>query len=203
MPKNSHPLEIDFRLVCDVGMLAIQWGRVEWTLKKIVIAVVGAKAAPGLLLTGDMGFRALANFLSCVVQSKPKGKERLMADLETLLEEGYRLYALRNSFVHNVWTSDEEPSEDERLLVVRFRGKIQLYSEHWSDDQRSQIVDDVVAYLIGLTELARKHRLFKPFHDWEKRAVSEGTVDQLRPARPRGRSPKTEEVLRRLRALPE
>lgn len=203
MVKTVHPLQVEPGLVLDIGMLTLQWARVEFTLKKIVVGLVTTNAPIGLLLAGDLGFRAMENFITCVIESKPQSKKLLWADLEALLAEARRLYALRNSFVHNTWQTGDDKDETPHLLVIRFRGKIQIYPETWGGDQREQIIEETVHLLIGLNTLARKHGLFRSFDRWEKRATSQGTVAQQRLANPRGRSPKTIEVLTRLRALSE
>lgn len=201
MPTTSHPLDIDPPLVLNIGMLAIQWARVEFVLKKITVSLLGAEAPNGLLLTGDMGFRAIDNFISCVIESKPAKHEKMTAGLALLMEEARRIYALRNSFVHNSWIGGDQDTHY-NLLVVRFRGKIQLYSEHWTEKQLSAAVQETIDLLIALTAFAKKNRLFKTFHKWEKQATSQGTHGEPRQARPRGRSPKTEELLTQLGALP-
>jgi hypothetical protein len=195
MARTIHPLDIDARLVIDVGMLTIQWARVEFTLKKILIGILKAEAPVGLLLTGDLGFKAIQNFTDCYLEANPSAI--LATELSQLMKEAARLYSIRNSFVHNTW-HPEASADKHHLLVVRFRGRVQLYSEVWSDQQRANAIEETIALLTGLSSFGQKHGLFIAFDEWERQASSPETLAPRRLANPRARSPTTEELLRQL-----
>jgi len=197
MAQRFHPLAIDPNLITNVGLIAIQWARIEFTLQKMVVGILDAHAPTGLLLSANVGFRALQDFISCYVQSNPPQGPDFASDLEALIGEAQRLYAIRNKFVHQSW--HPENGKDE-LLVLRFRGKIQIYSERWSETQIATAAQETVELLTALTELADAYALFDRFEEWEQQTPLSETIAPLRLAQPPVRDPKTIEVISRLKS---
>jgi hypothetical protein len=198
MANRIHPLEISPRLVLHVGMVAIQWARIEFTLSKLMVGLLRAEAPVGLLLTSGMAFQTIKNFVACYVEANPLDGPIFCEELTTLIEEADRLRIVRNSLVHNSWHPDEV--DQHHLLVLRFRGRIKIHSEVWSDEQFTAIIQDMIDLLGGMAAFLEKYNLQKAFLEWEQLSSSPEAIAPRRLAEIRERSPRTVEILRQLRS---
>lgn len=196
MGSAIDPLDIPPRLVIDIGMIAVQWARVEFILQKMIVGMLGAEASTGLLLATGLGARSMTDFVSCYIEAAQFDDPSFGSDLPALMLEYNRLAGIRNSLLHNTWHPDAE--DEQHLLVLRFKGKVRVLEELWSADQREAVIDDIICLLQALSNFGTKFNLFAAFDRWEKQATSAGKVAPRQTAQPPARSPKIEEVLSRL-----
>jgi hypothetical protein len=159
MGRIVHPLEINPKLVLHVGMVAIQWARVEFTLSRMTVGLLKSDAPIGLLLTSDLGFQTIQHFIACYVQTNHPHGPDFGEEITALIGEADRLRIIRNSLVHNSWHPDEE--DEHRLLVLRFRGKIRMYSEVWPDPVLVQVVEHLIELLRGLSDFIQSTIFWK------------------------------------------
>lgn len=200
MGKNIEPFDISHRLVLAVGMVAIQWARVEFTMQKLVIGLLKANGPVGFMLTSGLGNRAMTDFLGVVAESaRPDAfTPQFSADLKLLVSEFNRVQTQRNKVVHNTWP--ESNNATALALVARFKGKVQFREELWDVSDVERIADDTVALLTDLNCFARLHRLFEPMEEWEQHASSIGTPLEPVPPAFQNRDPNLTELSRRLRS---
>ena len=201
MAKSVDPLKLNPKLVLHVGMIAIQWARVEFTLSRMMVGLLKSDAPVGLLLTSGMGFQTIQHFVACYVQTGHRHGPDFGEEILAVIEEADRLRIVRNSLVHNSWHPDD-PSEH-LLLVLRFKGKIRMYSEIWPDHLFQQVVEDMLGLLGALASLIRKYKLMESFEAWELRSPSPETLAPRQPADVPVRNPKTTEILFRLQSWTE
>jgi hypothetical protein len=202
MGKNIEPFDISHRLVLAVGMVAIQWARVEFTMQKLVIGLLRANGPAGFMLTSGLGNRAIADFLGVVAESaRPDAfAPQFGADLKLLVSEFNRVHTMRNKVVHNTWP---DSSDDKALaLVARFKGKVQFREEVWEVSDVERVADDTVALLTDLNCFARLHRLFDPMDEWEQHVSSTETPQEPVPATFQNPDPNLKELSRRVRSSP-
>lgn len=198
MGRIVHPLEINPKLVLHVGMVAIQWARVEFTLSRMTVGLLKSDAPIGLLLTSDLGFQTIQHFIACYVQTNHPHGPDFGEEITALIGEADRLRIIRNSLVHNSWHPDEE--DEHRLLVLRFRGKIRMYSEVWPDPVLVQVVEHLIELLRELSDFIQKYNLLESFDEWERRSPSPDTLAPRQLADVPARNPKTTDILSRLRS---
>lgn len=179
MADTVEPFDVNPRLVLAVGMLAIQWARVEFTVQKIIVGLLQSDGPIGLMLASNMGNRSISEFLGAFQQAvKSDSYDADFApSLRVLITEFDRILGIRNRIVHNSWPNNF--SENQALaLVVRFKGNTRLHEELWEISDIEGVIDDTVQLLTTLTLFAQKYDLFGPMHAWEKHASSVGTPDE-------------------------
>ncbi|NKX64201.1 hypothetical protein HEP89_08805 [Labrenzia sp. 5N] len=173
MANTVEPLDVNPRLVHSVGMIAIQWARIEFTFQKILIAIIDADGAAGLMLTSNLGNRTISDFVKTYASEikSSEATEDYGSELTLLANEFDRLLGIRNRIVHNTWPQNLS-DEQAVALVVRFKGKSRVHEEVWDLDAIALLVQDIVDYLDSLTRFAVRYDLFKPMHSWEQRTTS-------------------------------
>jgi hypothetical protein len=198
MGKIVGPLKINPSLVLHVGMIAIQWARVEFTISRMIVGLLKSDAPVGLLLTSGLGFQTIQHFIACYVQTNHPHGPTFEDEITVLMGEADRLRIIRNSLVHNSWHPDE--LDEHRLLVLRFRGKIRMYSEVWPEPLLLQIVEELLDLLRGLSKLIQRYDLMESFNEWERRSPSPDTLAPRQLADVPARSPKMTDILNRLQS---
>ncbi|GLS36068.1 hypothetical protein GCM10010869_16570 [Mesorhizobium tianshanense] len=182
MGNTVEPFDVNPRLVMAVGMLAIQWARVEFVFQKIIVGLLQSNGAVGLMLASNMGNRSVSEFIRTFASSvRPEIFDVDFApSLQTLIAEFDRILGIRNRIVHNSWPHNI--SDDQALaLVARFKGSVRLHEEVWDIATMEGVIDDTVQLLTTLTFFARRYDLFAPMNEWEERAASTEIPEEPKP----------------------
>ena len=197
MTVEVDAFDIEPKLVTAIGMLAIQWARVEYTLQRTALSLLGAPATNGFILTTNLGFKTLSEFILACTSAPPLEGTELADDLATLMSEAQRIIGIRNGLVHNTWPTPRG-AVNFTSLVIRFKGKIRLREEAWTENQIGKLIEETVELLEALTELLLKHKIFISLPSRDDSLPSQERFPSPLPAQPPARNPKTEEVVSRL-----
>jgi|GEM_PF-3061747 len=198
MQRDSRWFGVEPRLVISVGVVAIQWARIEWALQKIAIGVLGSDVARSVVLTTNLGFRALEQYLSALLHTTPTHGPEFVHDLSTLLGEARRLHEIANTLIGNTWPDALSERDFIGQTVALKEGKI-LFEEVWTDKQINIVIDDLIDLMEALQGLGAQYRLFDPIEAWKKNESSRNKGSERVLARLSVRSPATLDVLSRLK----
>ena len=172
MQKDYRWFGVEPRLVVAIGVIAIQWARIEWTLQKIAIGVLGSDVSKSIALVGNLGFRALEQYLSALIHATPTHGPEFVRDLSTLLGESRRLYGIANSLTNNTWPN----ALNEREYIgrtVTLKGSKILFEEIWTEKQINIVVEELLDLAGVLQALGKQYRLFDSFKAWKEEKISQ------------------------------
>ncbi len=198
MQKDYRWFGVEPRLVVAIGVIAIQWARIEWTLQKIAIGILGSDVSKSIALVGNLGFRALEQYLSALIHAAPTHGPEFVRDLSTLLGESRRLYGIASSLMGNTWP--DALSEREYIgQSVTLKGSKVVFEEIWTEKQINLVVEELLDLADALRALGKRYQLFGSFEAWKKEQISKKEGAERLLARTSMSSPALIEILKRLK----
>jgi hypothetical protein len=199
MSTYDDGIELNPELAIRLGFVAVQWARIEDILQRICIGVLRAKGQHGYILASELGNRTMENFLRTAASVYPPTPDNFATDLEVICNEFSRLLGIRNYLLHNIWPRNKNPKRM-IALVKRFKGKVRLHEEIWTDTKIDRIAEQCIDLLEVLEDFALKHDLLRPMNDWKKDATSHGKPPKPSVPEIQARNPKFAELLRHVRS---